>query len=83
MDKKNKKVNASQPENSALKHLKKIVAKPYFGVAYVTLALLILFISVVFWATLSAKIQSANSDQLINSYLFSHPSSLGSAIFPR
>jgi LmbE family N-acetylglucosaminyl deacetylase len=82
MDKKNKKVNASQPENSALKHLKKIVAKPYFGVAYVTLALLILFISVVFWATLSAKIQSANSDQLINSYLFSHPSSLGSAIFP-
>jgi LmbE family N-acetylglucosaminyl deacetylase len=64
------------------RRIKKLTAKPVFGMFYALFAVAILMASTVFWTVLSAKLQSANADQLVNTYLFMHPSNLNTAIFP-
>lgn len=53
-----------------------------FSLIYLCLALFILLISVIFWSLLSAKIQSGNADQIINSLLFSSRSTFSHALLP-
>lgn len=58
--------------------------KSIFHIAsvYSTFAVVILLISCVFWAYFSAKLQSTNSDQLVNSYLFENAKTFHNAYIP-
>jgi len=61
---------------------KTFVGLPAFAKGYIVVSLAILLASTIFWSLLSARIQTRNADQLVNTYMFQHPASLSSAIFP-
>lgn len=56
-------------------------SKPY-SLLYLVFAVAILLISVGMWAILSARVQLANADQLVNSFLFDKLASVTDAILP-
>jgi LmbE family N-acetylglucosaminyl deacetylase len=64
------------------KYLKKIARKPKFVKAYAKASVAILLATTLFWATLGAKIQQSNADQLVNPYLFEHAATFHGALFP-
>lgn len=49
---------------------------------YVLVASIVLAVTTALWSTLGAMTQSANADQLINSYLFNDAATLSGAVFP-
>lgn len=51
-------------------HLRQIISSSVFGHLYATGAALLLLGTTLFWALLSSRIQMANADQLVNTYLF-------------
>jgi len=64
------------------RYLKKIVCKPEFAKVYAVASVAVLLATTLFWATLSAKVQQGNADQLVNSYLFEHSATFHAALFP-
>ncbi|HVO86429.1 MAG TPA: PIG-L family deacetylase [Candidatus Binatia bacterium] len=71
-----------QSINKILSAFGNLTSRPMFTEVYAGLAVLILLGSTLLWTILSARVQSSNADQLVNTYLFTHPSALASAIFP-
>lgn len=53
-----------------------------YQVLYLVFAIIVLLVSVGVWAVLSARLQLANADQLVNSFLFDQLSSVTNAILP-
>src|SRR6476469_8223240 len=49
---------------------------------YIVLSMLLLIVTTVFWALLSAKLQQSNADQLVNTYLYENASTFRNALFP-
>ena len=62
--------------------LKIIADKPLFGLRYVRFAITVLLATTVYWATLSARLQQFNSDQIANTYLFNNLATFKGAEFP-
>ena len=80
----NKKISAKIARTHIIKPAQKdrLVRKRLFKHYYAAAALLILLVSTVFWATLSARIHSGNADQLVNPYLFDSSSAMRGAMLP-
>lgn len=78
--------NKSRKLNSIFKtkrrQLYKVLRSRRFGRIYVLSALLILLITTIFWAALSARIQQNNADQLVDAYLFENAATLHGAQLP-
>jgi len=53
-----------------------------FGKIYAAVSLTVLLLSTTVWATLGARLQQANADQLINAYLFENPHTFRGALLP-
>ncbi len=62
--------------------LRHIVEAALFGKVYIIAALAILFATTIFWASLGAKIQQTNADQLVNFYLLDHVRNFHTATLP-
>ena len=60
----------------------RLLKKPTFARAYLLISLLILLATTVFWATLGAKLQQSNADQLVDSLLFRSANTLHQATLP-
>src|SRR5215813_701881 len=62
--------------------LKRIVDMPLFGKVYIISCLVTLIATTIFWASLGAKVQQSNADQLVNFYLLDHVRHFHSATLP-
>lgn len=62
--------------------VKKYVVSKGFAKLYLVLATIVLIASTIMWSVLSARLQLANADQLVNSFLFDQLASVHSALLP-
>lgn len=76
------KLRKSIHSNVIVDHLHGISQQATFRKRYVWLSLILLAASVLYWSYLSARVQQANADQLIDAYLFQSSSTFHGAIFP-
>ena len=53
-----------------------------FGKVYAAVSLSVLLLSTAFWATLGARLQQSNADQLVNAYLFENAHTFKQALLP-
>lgn len=61
---------------------KKLVGSKNFAMSYFLLSIVILLITTLYWTLLSSRLQLANADQLVNSFLFNQLSSVRDALLP-
>ncbi len=72
------KMSASKIQALRLKQLLSVS----WGRVYELVAVLVLLGTTAWWALLGARLQQVNADQLVDTYLFGHGSTLHDAIFP-
>lgn len=77
-----KKSNFSRIFSKKRRQLYKVLRSKQFGRVYVVSSLLILLVTTIFWAALSARIQQGNADQLANTYLFENLHTFQGALWP-
>lgn len=77
-----KKLSQSGPASKLMQLLDRWAASPVFAQRYKFFALLVLFLTTIFWGLQSANLQLNNADQLVNPYLFEHAKTLHGALFP-
>ena len=65
-----------------VRNWRKIIKKPAFAKRYLLFALVMLGLSTLLWASLSARLQVGNADQSINAFLFEHHTTLQHASLP-
>jgi LmbE family N-acetylglucosaminyl deacetylase len=75
-------VSLPATNQSGLGKLRRLVRTARFGRAFAATSLLVLFVTTLFWTVLSARLNQANADQLIDAYLFGNVKTFQGAIFP-
>jgi len=72
----------SAPSKKFITKVNKLLKAPHFAKIYVYVSLLILLSTTVLWATLGAKLQQSNADQLVDILLFKNAHTLHQATLP-
>lgn len=71
-----------RPFIRARRFLMRCVRSSRFQLLYRSFAIIILFLSTIFWSALGARLQQTNADQLVDAFLFENNATLHGALFP-
>ncbi len=70
------------PDKQNLAIWRRLIQQPYFPGYYLIFSVVVLLLTTLYWATLSAHLQTINADQVVNAFLFEHSSTFKNAALP-